>query len=269
MTRGNDSTLLAIASSGSVRTYTEVAARMRALAAELDPSDGLVWFNRWYATLALALGEAARRHRFVDPVFVERLECHAADRYLAALSAHLTDPGSGPAAWEPLLQARAQPGLLPMQHAIAGINAHVNHDLPVALVSTFAELEREPLREEPAHVDISTIAAIIDAALCDTSAWLAPGERAASAPADNELETVLSIWSSKRACEGAWASAEVRWALRASPLIAHHHLDALDRMVGLAGRSLLCPWRPGWQPAAGASRPSSLPERRPSSSPGR
>jgi hypothetical protein len=239
----NDSTLLAIAASGSVRSYAEIASRLRALDAELDARDGLVWFNRWYAALTAALIEGARRHRFVEPTFVERLECHAADRYFEALSAHLTDPGSGPSAWEPLLQARSRPGLLPVQHAIAGINAHVNHDLPVALVSSFAELDEAPVSESPAHVDYSRLGSILDGVLCDAAAWLSAGGHDELVSEESQLEAVLSIWSSKRACEGAWAAAEVRWALRVSPLISHHHLEALDRMVGLAGRSLLCPWQ--------------------------
>jgi hypothetical protein len=264
---GNDSTLLAIAASGSVRSYAEIASRLRALEAELDARDGLVWFNRWYAALTAALIEASRRHRFAELAFVERLECHAADRYFAALRAHLTDPGSGPSAWEPLLQARNLPGLLPVQHAIAGINAHVNHDLPVALVSTFAELDEAPVRESPAHGDYSRVSSILDRVLCDAAAWLSAGVSDELVSDESQLETVLSIWSSKRACEAAWATAEVRWALRVSPLISHHHLEALDRMVGLTGRSLLCPWHARvWQPAARQpsdhlDRPSSAPSR--------
>ncbi len=265
---GNDSTLLAIAASGSVRSYAEIASRLRALESELDARDGLVWFNRWYAALTAALIDGSRRHRFVEPSFVERLECHAADRYFAALGSHLTDPGSGPSSWEPLLQARSLPGLLPVQHAIAGINAHVNHDLPLALVSTFAELDEAPARESPAQADYSRLGSTLDRVLCDAAAWLSAGASDELVSEESQLETVLSIWSSKRACEGAWAAAEVRWALRVSPLISHHHLEALDRMVGLAGRSLLCPWHASlWQ--SGARQPSAHLERRPSSAPGR
>lgn len=264
----NDSTLLAIAAGGPVRTHAEITSRLRALEAELDAADGLVWFNRWYAALMAALVDAGRRQRFVDQHFLERLECHAADRYFAALSAHLMDPGSGPSSWEPLLRARNLPGLLPVQHAVAGINAHVNLDLPLALVSTFAELEQEPVRESPAHSDYSRLGSLIDRVLCEAKTWLSAGSRDAVVSVESQLETVLSIWGTKRACEGAWAAAEVRWALRVSPLIAHHHLEALDRMVGLAGRCLLCPWHESlWQP--GPWQPSAHLERRASSAPSR
>jgi len=281
----NDSTLLAIASKGPVNTYAALASRLRALDAELDGADGLVWFNRWYAAVTTALVESSRRHRFDDARFVERLECHAADRYFAALTAHLTDPGSGPSCWEPLFQARSQSDALPIQHAIAGINAHVNHDLPVALVTTCGEIDQAPVRGAPAHADYERMGTILDGVLCDPRAWLSVGPSEALAAAEGardlapsrsrlafaapidamphrapldpspprgalaavspraQLEEALSIWSSKRAFEAAWATAEVRWALRVTPLISHHHLEALDRMVGLTGRSLLHAWQ--------------------------
>lgn len=286
-----DSTLLAIASKAPVTSYAELASRLRALDAELDASDGLVWFNRWYVALTAALVESTRRHRFDDARFVERLECHAAEHYFGALRAHLTDPGSGPSSWEPLFQARSRSDVLPIQYAIAGINAHVNHDLPLALVATCVDLQQVPARQAPAHADYQRLAALLDGVLCNGvlgSGVL--GERAASdrTPSDrapssrtpssrtpssrrnerwlstgagdgrSQLEEALSIWSSKRACEGAWASAEVRWALGVSPLISHHHLEALDRIVGLAGRSLLHPWPP---PSPVQDGPSASPSR--------
>jgi hypothetical protein len=321
----NDSTLLSIASKGPVDTFAALASRLRALDAELDGLDGLVWFNRWYAAVTTALVESSRRHRFDDARFVERLECHAAARYFAALTAHLTDPGSGPSCWEPLFQARGQPDVLPIQHAIAGINAHVNHDLPVALVITCGEIDQVPVRGGPAHADYERIGTILDGVLCDARCWLSAGPSEALGPAESapdlapsrsrlsfaappdatphrapldpfpprsplgaispraQLEEALSIWSSKRACEAAWATAEVRWALKVSPLISHHHLEALDRMVGLTGRSLLHPWQthpsqthpsqpdPS-QPHPSQPHPSQPPppiERRPSAAPSR
>lgn len=280
----NDSTLLAIASAGPVHTLAELARRLQSLDAALEVGDALGWFNRWYAALTAALIESSRRHRFVDAAFVERLECRAADRYLDALAAHLADPGSGPSCWEPLFQARGGDGALPIQYAIAGINAHVNHDLPIALVAACGDRDRAPPRDAPEHRDYQRLGAILDDVLCDARAWFSDGTSAASAPTAAEpeegpassgalspraqLDEVLSIWSTKRACEAAWAAAEVRWALRVSPLISHHHLEALDRMVGLANRSLLHPWQPAAHAArsagarsAGARPPSSASSR--------
>jgi hypothetical protein len=237
----NDSALLAIVSAGPAESYVEVLARLRAIEAELDPSDGLVWFTRVYGAMTAAVVEYARKQRFEEPVFVERLDCHFANLYFVALAAHLSDPGTGPACWEPLFDARARSGILPVQYAIAGVNAHINRDLPVALTTTFLELDREPSRSSSIYADYQKINAVLESALGDVKTWLLSGTLGDLDHALGQLDDMLQMWSLKRAREAAWVGGEVRWALRASSLLSRHHLDALDRMVGLSGRGLLHP----------------------------
>jgi hypothetical protein len=252
----SDSALLAIVSTGPVESHTDVSRRLRAIEAELDAHDGLIWFNRLYASMTLAVIESTRRHRFDDPLFVERLACHSADLYFVALAAHLGDPGSGPSAWQPLFQSRTRGDILPVQHALAGLNAHVNRDLPVALVTTFLELDRAPERNELAHADYLSIHAILEGALNDAKVWLYRGAIVERDAVLDQGDDVLQMWSSKRARDAAWVASEVRWALRVTPLISRHHLEALDRMVGLVGQGLLRPVRPPAPAEHRASSPS-------------
>ncbi|HWO14701.1 MAG TPA: DUF5995 family protein [Polyangiaceae bacterium] len=237
----SDSSLLAIASKGPVDDYVDVLARLQALEAELDPSDGLFWFHRLYRLTTAAVREASRKHRFADARCIERLHCHFAGLYFVALSAHLSDPGTGPSAWAPLFQARTRTDITACQFAVAGLNAHLNRDLPVALVNTCLELDREPGRETPLHGDYQHVGAIQEHVLRDVNAWLPAPEPDAPERARAELTALLELWSARRARDAAWIAAEVRWALRGSPLVARHHLDALDRMVELASRALLLP----------------------------
>jgi hypothetical protein len=262
----NDSALLAIVSAGPAESYAEVLGRLRAIEAELDPNDGLVWFTRVYGAMTAAVVEYARKQRFEEPLFVERLDCHFANLYFVALAAHLSDPGTGPACWEPLFDARARSGILPVQYAIAGVNAHINRDLPVALTTTFLELDREPSRSSSIHADYQKINAVLESALGDVKLWLLSGALADLDDALGQLDDMLQMWSLKRAREAAWVGGEVRWALRASPLLSRHHLDALDRMVGLSGRGLLHPLAhmarsapASWSRGALSSPPSSAP----------
>jgi hypothetical protein len=262
----NDSALLAIVSAGPAESYAEVLGRLRAIEAELDPSDGLVWFTRVYGAMTAAVVEYARKQRFEEPLFVERLDCHFANLYFVALAAHLSDPGTGPACWEPLFDARARSGILPVQYAISGVNAHINRDLPVALTTTFLELDREPSRSSSIHADYQKINAVLESALGDVKLWLLSGALADLDDALGQLDDMLQMWSLKRAREAAWVGGEVRWALRASPLLSRHHLDALDRMVGLSGRGLLHPLAhmarsapASWSRGALSSPPSSAP----------
>jgi len=237
-----DSALLAIVSAGPAESYADVLGRLRAIEAELDPSDGLIWFTRVYAAMTAAVVEYARKQRFEDPEFVERLDCHFANLYFVALAAHLSDPGTSPACWEPVFVARARSGILPVQYAVAGVNAHINRDLPVALTTTFLELDREPDRQSPLYADYQKINTVLESALGDVKLWLLSGSLAELDEALGQLDDMLQLWSLKRAREAAWVAGEVRWALRSSPLLSRHHLDALDRMVGLTSRGLLHPF---------------------------
>jgi uncharacterized protein DUF5995 len=240
----SDSTLLAVASAGPAESYSDVIARLRAIEAELEENDGLFWFNRLYATMTSNVIESARRHRFDDPSFLERLDCHFANLYFVALAAHLSDPGTGPPCWEPLFQSRHRRGVLPLQYALAGVNAHINRDLPVALVTTFVELDRAPERDGREHADYLKINAILESTYLEAKPGLLTRAERDLDVALGELDDVLAMFSVKRARDAAWVAAEVRWALRGSPVLARHHLEALDRLVGLASRGLLLPQSP-------------------------
>lgn len=235
----NDSRLLSIVSTGSSSSYSDVLAKLRAIDTQLEPEDGLIWFNRLYGAMTAAVIEADRRHTFDDPRFVERLDCCFADLYFDALAAELSDPGTAAHAWGPLFRARYQAGILPVQFAMAGVNAHINRDLPVALVETFLALGGEPDRSLASYADYQTINQILESAQADAKTWLLSGALATADGLLGRVDDVLEMWSLRRAREAAWVAAEVRWALRSYPGLAHHHLEALDKMVGFAGRGLL------------------------------
>lgn len=243
----NDSELLSIVSTGPSRSYSEVSAKLLAIGAKLEPKDGLVWFNRLYGAMTAAVIEADRRHTFDDPRFVERLDCAFADLYFDALAAELSDPGTAAGAWGPLFRARYQVGLLPVQLAIAGVNAHINRDLPVAIVQTFSALGGEPDRSLASYRDYQAINHILESVQGEAKAWLLTGVLVEADRWLGRADDVLEMWSLRRAREAAWVAAEVRWALRSYPGLAFHHLEALDKMVGFAGRGLL---RPAYLPAS-------------------
>ena len=52
----------------------------------------------------------------------------------------IATPADTPSAWVPLFAQRSRRGVAPLQFALAGMNAHINRDLPVALVTTCREL---------------------------------------------------------------------------------------------------------------------------------
>ena len=69
-------------------------------------------------------------------------------------------------AWAALFEARAREGIAPIQFALAGMNAHINRDLRLALVETCRARDVVPARVSPQHADFRAI----DPLLAETEA---------------------------------------------------------------------------------------------------
>src|SRR6516225_10869074 len=130
-------------SGAPVTSVDEAVARMEAIGAALPASDGLACFNRMYLEVTKAVSADLSQGFFADPAFMAKLDVTFANLYFAAAQAAGT-PAAVPAACRPLAELRGQADVEPIQFALAGMNAHINHDLPVALVATCAELSTSP-----------------------------------------------------------------------------------------------------------------------------
>jgi hypothetical protein len=91
------------------------------------------YFAATYARTTRAVGEAVAAGRFEDGAWVDRWDVVFADLYLDAVEAHRRDPASPPWPWRLAFGARR--GLPPLAHVLLGINAHINYDLPQALIA--------------------------------------------------------------------------------------------------------------------------------------
>jgi hypothetical protein len=115
----------------------EVAQRMRERLARL-PS-GVAHrsiFLSTYLRTTLAVGAAVEQARFEDPDWVAAWDVAFADLYLVALDADLAG-ATVPRPWR--LAFDAPPGLPALRHVLLGINAHVNYDLPQALLAVISD----------------------------------------------------------------------------------------------------------------------------------
>src|SRR5690348_5506076 len=92
--------------------------------------------------------ESVRQHVgagfFADPDWMAHLDVAFGNLYLDAVRASVEEPARVPRAWAALLERRADARVTPLQFALAGMNAHINRDLPVAVVSTCAALNTSP-----------------------------------------------------------------------------------------------------------------------------
>ena len=135
---------------------------MEAIGAGLAPGDGLACFNRMYLEVTQQVNTELGQGFYADPAFMTQLDVMFAGLYFSAADA-AGDPAAVPLAWRPLVQQRASAGIEPVQFALAGMNAHINHDLPLAVVATCAALATSP--EAGAHfADYQKVDQLLDAA---------------------------------------------------------------------------------------------------------
>lgn len=213
-----------------------VVAALRRLDRELDAGDGVGHFNRMYLQVTELVGERLREGFFVDDRFIERLDIVFAHLYLDAVEGDRKGRAL-PQCWEPVFTSRSLP-LVPIQFAVAGMNAHINHDLAVAVVTTCRQLGLNPgsrgVREDYVKVNVllaevheQVRRSFIDGLLRDVDREMSP------------LLNLVGSWSIGRARDAAWVNAEVLWKLRHSPQLQEEFRAGLCRAVGLTGRTLL------------------------------
>ncbi|GGK06983.1 hypothetical protein GCM10011583_43380 [Streptomyces camponoticapitis] len=167
------------------------------------------------------------------------LRSSLAERYLAAVDA-VDVGGRAPAAWRPLFQHRRHPGVRPAQFALAGVNAHVGHDLALAVVDLCRARGCEPPALETAFARVGDALTL----LVDRVGEQAPaGPDAGRGPGvEDPVTHLLGAWNVERALEAAWSSALVLWGLREVPPLAEEFRERMDAGVGLVGRCLLTPY---------------------------
>jgi hypothetical protein len=218
-------------------SIAQVIEEMRHLGAEMPADDGVAEFHRMYLHITELLGAAAAARSFQDAAFMERLDCVFAGLYLDACRA--TDQNRS-SAWQPLFSLRAEPGTANLQYALAGMNAHINFDLGLALVRTCRQLGRT-LDSPGVHADFLAVNAILAAAVQEVRESYLAGialdvDRAASPVLD-----VVGGWSIEAARDAAWLSATVQWALQGREEAYAAYLGSRASLVGLITRQLLTP----------------------------
>jgi hypothetical protein len=225
---------------------------MRALAAELPERDGVAVFNRVYLSVTEEVARRVAAGQFADGPRAARLTVLFAERYLAAV----TGPPAAPACWRTLIRARNRRRVAPLQFALAGITAHVGHDLPLAVVDACRATRCPPPVLDADFAEVGEVLAAIEERVREE---LMPGpdllERF------DPLTHAVGCWSLARARSGAWGAARVLWALRNHPEGYARCAAGLDRTTALAVRALLTPAGPAAPaPAAPSAAAGTAPQ---------
>jgi Family of unknown function (DUF5995) len=233
------------------RTVEEVVDRLMAIEQKLDgffspeagsPAarrdrrplpDGVACFNGMYLEVTSAVRDALPS--FESPAFVERLDVLFAEFYFQAFDASMARAWVSKA-WAPLFEHKDDKGILALQFAIAGMNAHINNDLAHALVLTWHELDLGPAHDSPEYRDYEKVNGILERVEADIKGPLADDLIASVDTLLGTTDDFLALWSIRRARAEAWKRARI---MRGMP---DSELDSLfDGFVGFAGNLLLRP----------------------------
>ncbi|AXI80754.1 DUF5995 family protein [Peterkaempfera bronchialis] len=212
-----------------------VVARLRELDGRLPPGDGVAVFNRMYLTVTEEIRDRLAGPCFGDPAAVAELDVVFAGRYLTAVDADLAGQRPTPC-WRPLFSLRAHPHIHPVQFALAGMNAHIELDLPLAVVET---CRRRSCPPEALAADYHRINEVLAALEARVREQLLPGPDPLDAA--DPLVHLAGSWSIERARDAAWASVLALWGLRRLRPAYRALAAALDDSVGMVGRYLLTP----------------------------
>ncbi|WP_405809585.1 DUF5995 family protein [Streptomyces sp. NBC_00210] len=213
-----------------------VVERMRSLRANWPATDGIAVFNRVYLAVTEEIGRRIDGGDFADRRAAVTLDVLFARRYLTAVDTAAAGRRP-PACWRPLFQYRRHPGVRPLQFALAGINAHIGHDLALAVVDTCRALGCEPADLEGEFDRVGDILTLLEERIRED---LMPGPDLLEIA--DPLTHLLGSWSLERARDGAWSAARLLWGVRKLPDLAQEFTQRLDAGVGLVGRCLLTPW---------------------------
>lgn len=231
-----EQSLAAIVSAPAVESIDEVIARMEAIDALLADNDGLKWFNRLYLMVTQEVDLHPPGGAWQDAEWLVRLDVLFARRYFAAVSDAVAGR-QAPSAWNALFAARFTAGIDRIQFAMAGMNAHINHDLALALLDTSDALKRGEDDQGPQHADYQAVNTLLNTVMPRALAMLASDALGVMAQDTGKVGRLLAFWNICRARDLAWQFANhLRGLQNTAQAVA---LSVQDSLTGALGRAIL------------------------------
>ncbi len=220
------------------QTVSDVLQLMQAIDTTCADTDGLKWFNWLYFQVTQAIKACLDAGKFTDPTWLARLDVLFAQFYFNALETALTGSPT-PGCWQAMFSVRGDTRIARIQFALAGMNAHINHDLCQAIVSTCRATNRPLQHGTTQYSDYTSVNATLDSMIQSAKQTLAVRLPGASSPPISQLQNVIAAFDIGIAREHAWNTAEALWALPAAataPL-----LKFVNGITAALGKSLLIP----------------------------
>src|SRR6185437_11768208 len=230
-----DQPLYTILSGASPKTIDEVLQIMQQIDGLLADEDGLKWFNRLYMMVTKEVDFSPPPGGWKDSDWLLRLDVVFAGFYFRAVAGFLDGSGDTPSSWCALMEARYETGIDRILFALAGMNAHINHDLALALLETDREMNLVPDYGSPQHVDYEAVNGLLNKVMPAALQMLAVGILGLAAQDTGKIGRVLAFWNICKARDLAWDFGNTLWWLKDAALATA--LAVQDQMTGVVGRA--------------------------------
>ncbi len=238
---------IASATAGEPDSIAEVVDRLGKIQRALDclpdlyGENPIADFNNLYTTITRRILERDRSRAFRDPRFLTTLDVEFAKRYFDALRRWGTADPATPDAWSVLFHRYNDRKLRSLPCAVAGVSAHINYDLPFALVATWQRTGYAGDGSAQHHDFL-----VVNEVFAEEIPGLRRGYLAAwqryidrfNGTFDDWYQHLLVVVTRDR----AWERAQRLWIIRDDPYAVEHHRSTLDNEAAIIGRVLLSPF---------------------------
>lgn len=220
------------------RTIPEVIKRMEEIDALLPEGDGLKAFNFLYKKVTEAIHREAKKHRWKSREWMIHLDVDFAKLYFEGILACLRskDP---PKVWQLLMENRNKKGVSPVQFALMGVNAHINRDLMLAIISAHEKTFGNPNYETREYFDHYRVNEILDKVEVGAMKMLATGNL-------KKVSEFIEPWDRKLAMtfihtcrEFAWKNAMQVWKIKDDSKKVKSFVKKIDALAATMGQIFL------------------------------
>jgi hypothetical protein len=232
-----DQALYQIVTEAEPDTIDGVLALMDRIDGVLEDNDGLKWFNRLYRMVTEEVDLRPPNNGWKDTAWLDRLDVVFAGFYFRAIAAFLNNSRNAPNAWDALMESRFRGGIDRIQFAVAGMNAHINHDLALALIATNRQSNIWPTAASPQYTDYEAVNQLLATVMPRALDVLATGILGQIAQDTGKVGRLLAFWNICKARDLAWMYADHLRNLGGLQL--QLALAAQDQITGVLGRAIL------------------------------
>ncbi|HZN19301.1 MAG TPA: DUF5995 family protein [Micromonosporaceae bacterium] len=197
-------------------------------------------FNKLYTTITRRIYDRHQAGDFADSAFLNRLDVEFARRYIDALRRWSTADPATPESWRVLFCRVADTRLRSLPCAVTGVNAHINYDLPFALVATWERLGHAPDGSRQHH-DYLLVNEVFEQEIPGLRrgylVWWQQHLDRINMGFDDWYQNLLVELTR----DLAWDRAQKLWRQRSNPTMTERLRTSFDTQTALVGSALLSP----------------------------